>query len=134
MGRQELLCSCGVRKDAPQTLRGGHAPAIAPAAMRGRGFLFLTFIKKIAGWYTFYMLTLYVKTGCPYCELVLGVVEELGIQVEQKNIADDAVATELIQRGGKRQVPYLVDSEKNIEMYESEDIAHYLQQNYPKAQ
>lgn len=79
------------------------------------------------------MLTLYVKTGCPYCALVLGVVDELGVQVEQKNIADDAVAAELIQRGGKRQVPYLIDSEKNIEMYESDDIAEYLQKTYPKA-
>lgn len=80
------------------------------------------------------MLTLYVKTGCPYCALVLDVVEELGLQVEQKNIADDTVAEELIARGGKRQVPYLIDSEKNIEMYESGDIAEYLHKTYPKAQ
>lgn len=80
------------------------------------------------------MLTLYVKTGCPYCAKVLDVVDELGVAVEQKNIADDAVATDLIQRGGKRQVPYLIDSEKNIEMYESDDIAEYLQKTYPKAQ
>lgn len=80
------------------------------------------------------MLTLYVKTGCPYCAKVLDVVDELGVAVEQKNIADDAVATDLIQRGGKRQVPYLIDSEKNIEMYESDDIAEYLQKTYPKAE
>lgn len=79
------------------------------------------------------MLTLYVKTGCPYCALVQRVVDELGLHVEQKNIADEAIASELIERGGKRQTPYLIDTEKNIEMYESEDIAEYLQKTYPKA-
>lgn len=78
------------------------------------------------------MLTLYVKTGCPFCHKVLEVGKELGITFEEKNIADDAVAAELIARGGKRQVPYLVDSEKGIEMYESGDIAAYLREHYLK--
>ena len=51
---------------------------------------------------------------------------------EEKNIADDAVAAELIARGGKRQVPYLIDDERNIEMYESADIDKYLRVQYPK--
>lgn len=78
------------------------------------------------------MLTLYEKTGCPYCHVVFDVAKELGISFELKNIADDAVAAELVARGGKRQVPYLVDSERTIEMYESADIAEYLRTNYPK--
>ncbi|MEK7101550.1 MAG: glutathione S-transferase N-terminal domain-containing protein [Patescibacteria group bacterium] len=78
------------------------------------------------------MLTLYVKTGCPFCAKVLNTGAELGISFEEKNIADDAVAAELVARGGKRQVPYLVDSERNVEMYESADIAEYLRTNYPK--
>lgn len=78
------------------------------------------------------MLTLYVKTGCPFCRKVLDTGEELGITFEEKNIADDTVAAELIARGGKRQVPYLVDGEKGIEMYESGDIDAYLHTNYPK--
>ncbi|MCR4333955.1 MAG: glutathione S-transferase N-terminal domain-containing protein [Patescibacteria group bacterium] len=78
------------------------------------------------------MLTLYVKTGCPFCHKVLAAGEELGISFEQKNIADDAVAAELIARGGKRQVPYLVDSEKSVEMYESDDIVAYLREHYAK--
>ncbi len=76
------------------------------------------------------MLTLYVKTGCPFCAKTLAKVEELGLQVEEKNIADEGVAEELIARGGKRQVPYLVDSEKNVEMYESDDINNYLSEHY----
>jgi|SRR3989344_664497 len=76
------------------------------------------------------MLTLYVKTGCPFCAAVLRKVEELGLAIEEKNIADDTVATELIARGGKRQVPYLVDSERATEMYESGDIVDYLDTHY----
>ncbi|MDP2665054.1 MAG: glutathione S-transferase N-terminal domain-containing protein [bacterium] len=78
------------------------------------------------------MLTLYVKTGCPYCIKVLNTGKELGISFEEKNIADDAVAAELIKRGGKRQVPYLIDSEKSVEMYESDDIVAYLRENHSK--
>lgn len=76
------------------------------------------------------MLTMYVKTGCPYCAMALQKVNELGLQIEEKNIADDAVAAELVERGGKRQVPYLIDSERNVEMYESADIVSYLDEHY----
>lgn len=76
------------------------------------------------------MLTLYVKTGCPYCAAVLHKVEELGLSVEEKNIADEGVVEELIERGGKRMVPFLVDSQRNVEMYESDDIAQYLEDYY----
>ncbi|MBI2617839.1 glutathione S-transferase N-terminal domain-containing protein [Candidatus Kaiserbacteria bacterium] len=78
------------------------------------------------------MLTLYVKTGCPFCAKALKKVGELGLQIEEKNIADDAVAAELVARGGKRQVPYLVDTDKNVEMYESDDIVTYLGEHYGK--
>lgn len=76
------------------------------------------------------MLTLYVKTGCPFCEMVLTKVAELSLEIEEKNIADDAVVAELVERGGKRQVPYLVDSKRDVEMYESGDIVEYLEQQY----
>lgn len=78
------------------------------------------------------MLTLYVKTGCPYCAKVLKAGEEMGIEFDLKNSADPAVVEELIARGGKRQFPYLVDSETGTEMYESEDIVDYLHQRYGK--
>jgi len=76
------------------------------------------------------MLILYTKTGCPFCHKVLDAGEELGITFEEKNIADDAVAAELILRGGKRQVPYLVDSDHGVEMYESDDIVAYLKEHH----
>ena len=76
------------------------------------------------------MLTLYVKTGCPFCQKVLDAGEELGIAFDEKNIADDAIAAELVSRGGKRQVPYLVDTDRSVEMYESDDIVAYLKAHY----
>ncbi|HVB19718.1 MAG TPA: glutathione S-transferase N-terminal domain-containing protein [Candidatus Paceibacterota bacterium] len=78
------------------------------------------------------MLTLYVKTGCPFCHRVLNTGTELGISFDEKNIADSSVAAELVARGGKRQVPYLIDNERGIEMYESADIDAYLRAQYPK--
>ncbi len=76
------------------------------------------------------MLTLYVKTGCPFCAKVHRAGEELQLSFDEKNIADAAVAEELIQRGGKRMVPYLIDSETGKEMYESDDIVSYLRETY----
>jgi len=76
------------------------------------------------------MLTLYVKTGCPYCAAVLHKLDELDISFEEKNIADEAVAEELIAKGGKRQVPFLVDSERGTMLYESADINMYLDEHY----
>ncbi len=78
------------------------------------------------------MLILYIKTGCPFCHKVLDAGRELGISFEEKNIADDAVADELVARGGKRQVPYLVDNERGVEMYESDVIVAYLQEHHFK--
>jgi glutaredoxin 3 len=76
------------------------------------------------------MMTLYVRTGCPYCAKVHAASKELGIEFDEKNIADPAVADELIARGGKRQVPYLVDADGPVEMYESDAIIEYLHKKF----
>ena len=78
------------------------------------------------------MLTLYVKTGCPFCAKVLATGKELGIDFNLKNSADDGVVEELLERGGKRQFPYLVDEDKHVEMYESDAIDDYLHTHYSK--
>jgi glutathione S-transferase len=80
------------------------------------------------------MLTLYVKTGCPYCAKVLHEAEVMGIELDLKNIADSGVAADLVARGGKQQVPYLVDMEHGVEMYESDAIIAHLHATFtPKA-
>lgn len=78
------------------------------------------------------MLTLYYKPTCPFCQRVLGEAEALGVKFNLKDIsADETIANELIERGGKRMVPYLVDEVRSVEMYESGDIVNYLQEHYP---
>lgn len=72
------------------------------------------------------MLTLYIRPGCPYCAKVLRAGEELGIPFELKSVSNPEVAEELRTRGGKLQVPYLVDAGKGVEMYESDDIIDHL--------
>lgn len=76
------------------------------------------------------MPTLYIRTGCPYCNKVLHAAEEMKLELNLKNVADPGVSEELIARGGKHQMPYLVDEENNTEMYESEDIIAYLHQRF----
>jgi glutathione S-transferase len=78
------------------------------------------------------MLTLYIKKGCPYCAKVLAAGEQLGIEFDIKNVADEGVSEELIARGGKKQMPYFVDTDAGVEMYESEDIIAYLHHHFGK--
>ena len=77
------------------------------------------------------MLTLFYKPTCPFCQRVLGEVEEMGIKLNLKDISADSVALEeLIEKGGKKQVPFLEDDERGVTMYESGDIIAYLQEHY----
>lgn len=78
------------------------------------------------------MLTLYILTGCPYCEKVLKVVDELGLEIEKKDVLNNDLAKELEARSGHRRVPYLVDAERGVEMPESDDIIAYLKEHYQK--
>jgi glutathione S-transferase len=57
--------------------------------------------------------------------------ENLGVEFDLKDIEDDAaLANELLEKGGKQQVPYLIDTEKDVAMYESNDIIDYIRDNY----
>lgn len=72
------------------------------------------------------MLTLYMRPGCQYCARVLIAAAELGVELDERNINDPALEEELVSLGGKRQVPYLVDSERGIALYESDAIVEHL--------
>lgn len=76
------------------------------------------------------MLTIYIQDGCAYCAAVLHKVDELNLNVEKRNIKDAGVIDELLAKGGKDQVPYLVDDEHNVSMYESSAIVDYLDKTY----
>lgn len=76
------------------------------------------------------MLTLYVRTGCPFCAKVLRAGEDLGLEFDIKNVAEPGVADELLDRGGKQQEPYLIDEDRDVALYEADDIVQYLETYY----
>lgn len=76
------------------------------------------------------MIKLYVKTGCPFCAAVLKKVDELGLKVEELNVADERIAKELVEKGGKKREPYLIDEDRGVSMYESYNIIDYLEEHY----
>lgn len=68
--------------------------------------------------------TLYYKPTCPYCQKVLAYMQEHDIACEMKNTLEPGFRDELVEIGGKPQVPCLViDGEP---LYESDDIITYL--------
>ena len=76
------------------------------------------------------MLELYVLENCPYCDKVINFMnffDENNLQYNKIDISNPKCEEILIKLGGKRQVPFLVDNERNIQMYESSDIIEYLQ-------
>ncbi len=72
------------------------------------------------------MLLLYKMEGCPYCEKVLKHLEEKSLEFRTLDISDPVNMDELLHLGGEDQVPFLVDTNHNAKMYESEDIIQYI--------
>lgn len=71
---------------------------------------------------------LFVGTICPYCKKVENFMNENNIEIEIVNIEEDREAmNELIEKGGKRQVPCLYHDGEYL--YESDDIIKFLGQN-----
>ena len=72
------------------------------------------------------MFDLYMLETCPYCKKVMSFLDENGIKYNKINIENKSNEDALIKMGGKRQVPFLVDKDRNVQMYESSDIVEYL--------
>lgn len=73
------------------------------------------------------LMILYYKPTCPFCMKVLDFASKHNITFDLRDIiADEKNADALVARGGKRQVPYLIDEENNTEMYGSDDIIAHL--------
>ena len=76
---------------------------------------------------------LFQYDSCPFCYRVRRFLDDVGLQVEQKDVLRDATARqELIQGGGRSTVPCLKitreDPEEVVWLYESLDIIGYLRQ------
>ena len=77
------------------------------------------------------MLIIYTKSTCPFCHKVIGFLNDRGIDFKERDVYEsEHYMEELLQSGGKRQIPYLVDTERGIVMYESDDIIQYVQDTY----
>jgi glutathione S-transferase len=75
--------------------------------------------------------TLYNMEGSPYCRKVREVLSELDLQYIVRNVPKGSPKrTELKDRGGKVQVPYLIDPNTETAMYESDAIVAYLEKQY----
>ncbi len=72
------------------------------------------------------MFDLFILESCGYCKKVMSFMDEKGIKYNKIDISDKTSEEALIKMGGKRQVPFLVDTDRNIQMYESNDIIEYL--------
>ena len=76
------------------------------------------------------MLELFILETCPYCKKVLEFLDKEGlkdgINYHKIDISNKESEETLIRLGGKRQVPFLVDKDRNVQMYESDDIIEYL--------
>jgi glutathione S-transferase len=76
-------------------------------------------------------LVLYNMEGSPYCRKVREALCELDLSYLVRNLPKGSPKrAELVARGGKMQVPYLVDPNTGTEMYESDEIVAYLQARY----
>ncbi|HNW25273.1 MAG TPA: glutathione S-transferase N-terminal domain-containing protein [Candidatus Gastranaerophilaceae bacterium] len=72
------------------------------------------------------MLLLYVLEGCPYCKKVITHLEEKNIEHRRLDVNDPVNMDELLHLGREDQVPFLVDTEHNVKMYESDEIIQYI--------
>jgi glutaredoxin 3 len=78
------------------------------------------------------MLELYQKEGCPYCQKVRAKMTELDLDYVCRNVRDGSSKKEALLKklGGKVQVPFLIDTDNDVRMYESDDIVKYLDEKY----
>jgi len=80
------------------------------------------------------MIEIYLNERCPFCVKVRAYLEQKGIAYVLKPVvlgsAPSAMKDELKRLGGKVQVPFLVDPERKVQLYESDDIIAYVEEHY----
>lgn len=59
--------------------------------------------------------------------------ENLKVELDLRDTEEDETAlAELLEKGGKKKVPFLVDTEKGASMHESSDIIDYMREHGKK--
>lgn len=80
-------------------------------------------------------LELYQFEGCPYCKKVREFCSQNGISIilhtprNGRTVVNEARMNEL-KDGGQDQVPFLVDRNRDVALYESDEIIDYLDEHY----
>jgi glutathione S-transferase len=78
-------------------------------------------------------LELYSFEASPFCRLARECLASLEIPYLLHNVAKGSSQRDaFVERSGKMMVPYLVDPNAGIEMFESADIVRYLEKTYAK--
>ncbi len=77
-------------------------------------------------------LELYEFEGCPFCRKVREALSILDLDavVYPCPKGGPRFRPEVVRRGGKAQFPYLVDPNRGVAMYESDDIVRHLFETY----
>ena len=74
------------------------------------------------------MITLYVRTGCPFSAKAMAALDAYGVEYETRNIGTQEYLDELIALGGKRQTPFFVEGD--LMFYESDKIVDHVETHY----
>lgn len=75
--------------------------------------------------------TLYRLEGCPFCELVVDRLDDLGLEYESIWVEGRHSNRDEVRRvSGQRVVPVLVDDEYGVTMAESGRILEFLEATY----
>ncbi|MFC3959631.1 glutaredoxin family protein [Halovivax cerinus] len=76
-------------------------------------------------------ITLYRLQGCPYCERVVRVLDELDLEYHSRFVEPLHSRRNAVKRvAGVRTVPVVVDDETGVTMAESANIVSYLERTY----
>jgi Glutaredoxin and related proteins len=76
-------------------------------------------------------ITLYRLQACPYCERVVRMLNELGLEYQSRYVEPMHSERNVVKRvSGARSVPAIVDPETGVTMSESANIVEYLESTY----
>ncbi|MHC3436712.1 glutaredoxin family protein [Natrialbaceae archaeon A-gly3] len=76
-------------------------------------------------------ITFYRLQGCPFCERVARVLEELGLEYRSRFVEPLHSKRNVVKRvAGVRTVPVIEDERTGVTMAESDNIVTYLERTY----
>lgn len=77
---------------------------------------------------------LYIRNKCHYCEIVIDIIDELGIHIDYRNISTSKqYKKRLVANCGRATVPvlyYIADNGKDCWLSESDEIIRHLLQTH----